>query len=187
MVGVDEVGRGCWAGPLLVVAARAKSSLPAGLTDSKLLSKKKREAFAKELLIACDFGEGWVSSEEIEKNGLAEALRLGVARALTALKVYEEEDVIIDGSVNYAEKTYKKVSCIVDADLLIPLVSAASIYAKVSRDRFMQNVGIKYPQYGFESHVGYGTKWHKLALEEHGILKNVHRLSFKPVRRLAHI
>jgi ribonuclease HII len=184
MVGIDEVGRGCWAGPLLVVAARATSDLPDGLTDSKLLSKAQRETIYKQLTASCAFGEGWVSALEIDHNGLADALRLGVARALQALKVLADEEIILDGKVNYCAAEFKSTKCLVDADLLVPLVSAASIYAKVTRDKFMQELGLKHPNYGFENHMGYGTKVHQKALAEFGILNGIHRQSYKPILAL---
>jgi ribonuclease HII len=181
MIGIDEVGRGCWAGPLLVVAARAVNELPEGLTDSKLLSKKQRELIYELLLPCAQFGEGWVAAAEIDKHGLANALRLGVSRALENLNVQNEEKIILDGSVNYVDQKFTSSECVVDADLNIPIVSAASIYAKVLRDNFMRELSAKHPNYGFDSHVGYGTKLHKTALESLGIIKGVHRLSFKPI------
>jgi ribonuclease HII len=184
MVGIDEVGRGCWAGPLLVVAARATSELPKSLTDSKLLSKKQREEILNMLSICCEFGEGWVKASEIDENGLANALRLGVLRALKDLKVLEGEEIIMDGSVNYVDRLYVNVKCKVNADLNVPIVSAASIYAKVTRDKFMTELGLKHPNYGFEKHVGYGTKTHKLSLENFGVIKGVHRQSYKPILAL---
>lgn len=184
MVGIDEVGRGCWAGPLLVVAARQIGELPEGLTDSKLLTKAQRESIFQLLTSKVQVGEGWVSAAEIDSRGLANALRLGVKRALKALTAMEEEEIILDGAVNYCATKYKNAKCIIDADLNIPIVSAASIYAKVTRDKFMYELGIKYSNYGFERHVGYGTKAHRLALEEFGVLQNIHRTSFKPVKAL---
>jgi ribonuclease HII len=184
MVGIDEVGRGCWAGPLLVVAARPISDLPKDLTDSKLLTRKQRGEILNRLSICCKFGEGWVNAEEIDKKGLANALRVGIARALTALKVLEDEEIILDGSVNYLDSKFIKGRCVIDADLNIPIVSAASIYAKVTRDKFMRDLGIKHPRYGFESHVGYGTKAHKQALEKFGVIQGIHRTSYKPVGAL---
>lgn len=181
MVGIDEVGRGCWAGPLFVVAARQVHTLPLNLTDSKLLTKFQREKFSKELLFTCKFGEGWVSSAEIDSRGLANALRLGIARALENLKVLHTEEIILDGSVNYIEKKFKNSRCEVNADLNIPIVSAASIYAKVTRDNFMTKLAKKHPEYGFDKHVGYGTKNHRSAIEALGVLEGVHRVSFKPV------
>jgi len=181
MVGVDEVGRGCWAGPLLVVAARADLALPDGLTDSKLLSKKQREHITTLLASCCKFGEGWVKAEEIDGYGLANAIRIGVARALHSLKVLADEEIIMDGSINYINSKFKNSRALVKADLTVPIVSAASIYAKVARDKYMLELGLKHPNYGFEKHVGYGTKNHRLALEKLGILDGVHRKSFKPV------
>jgi ribonuclease HII len=185
MIGIDEVGRGCWAGPLLVVAARQVKELPSGLTDSKLLTKKQRETIYKLLITNVQFGEGWVSSDEIDRQGLASALRLGISRALENIKADVLEPIILDGSVNYVDKNFAKAKCIIDADLNIPIVSAASIYAKVTRDKLMVELAKKHLGYGFESHVGYGTKVHRLAIEQNGIIRGVHRLSFKPIKAYA--
>lgn len=184
MVGVDEVGRGCWAGPLLVVAARATTDLPNSLTDSKLLSRKQREEMLDLLSTCCKFGEGWVSAAEIDQKGLANGLRIGVKRALNAIKALENEEIVLDGAVNYCQGKFINTKCVVDADLNVPIVSAASIYAKVTRDKFMHELGLKHPEYGFESHVGYGTKAHSLALKESGVLAGIHRASFKPIKAL---
>lgn len=186
MIGVDEVGRGAWAGPLLVVAARQMGKLPAGLTDSKLLSKAQRERLQAKLLRCCDVGEGWVSVEEIDRLKLSYALKLGVSRALKALNALPVEEIILDGSASYVDANkYINASCQVKADLLVPIVSAASIHAKVTRDKFMSNLAKHYPKYGFETHVGYGTKAHTEALAQNGVVSGVHRLSFKPVGMLA--
>ncbi|MBI5906847.1 ribonuclease HII [Candidatus Saccharibacteria bacterium] len=185
MIGVDEVGRGAWAGPLLVVAVRQIGKLPDGLTDSKLLSKAQRERLQAKLLKCCDVGEGWVSAEEIDLLKLSQALRLGISRALKALNALPVEEIILDGSANYVDDKYVNASCQVKADRLVPIVSAASIHAKVARDKFMSNLAKHYPSYGFETHVGYGTKAHTEALAQNGVVSGVHRLSFKPVGILA--
>ena len=185
MVGIDEVGRGCWAGPLLVVAARAKSNLPEGLRDSKVMTKLQREKILNRLSISCEFGEGWVSAVEIDKDGLANALRLGVSRALSALKVAKSEEIILDGKVNYIDASFINAKAIIDADALIPLVSAAGIYAKVRRDAYMSKLKDTHPLYGFEKHVGYGTAAHRLAIETNGVLEGIHRMSFKPIQLLS--
>jgi len=182
MVGVDEVGRGCWAGPLLVVAAKPNGLLPAGLRDSKLMSKKQRQVAVGLLASSCRFGEGWVSVAEIDELGLAGAMRLGTKRALLSLGVGIKEPIIMDGKVNYAPVKYKNVKAVVDADATIPAVSAAGIYAKVKRDDFMAALRNDYPDYGFDKHVGYGTLLHRLALEKHGALRGVHRMSFRPLQ-----
>lgn len=180
MIGIDEVGRGAWAGPLLVVAARVKTALPLGLDDSKVLSKKKREALFSLLKESCDFGEGWVSNSEVDKFGLTKAMRLGVVRALSALGCQLSASIIMDGSINYCPDEYTRVECVVKADSLYPIVSAASIYAKVMRDNKMQDLALEHSKYGFEKHVGYGTKLHIQGLKEFGVCE-LHRLSYKPV------
>lgn len=181
MVGVDEVGRGCWAGPLLVVAARATDDLPKGLKDSKLLSRKQREEILDLLSICCEFGEGWVRAAEIDEHGLAAALRLGVSRALRKLGAEVNEEIIMDGKINYLPKKFIKGKVLVSADNLVPIVSAASVYAKVARDKYMSELAKKHPQYYFEKHVGYGTKAHIDALNLYGAIKSVHRFSYAPI------
>lgn len=181
IIGVDEVGRGCWAGPLLVVAARQKAVLPIGLNDSKLLSKTKRESLLTAITQACDIGEGWVQPDEIDQYGLSGAMRLGVSRALRLVEANAKDTIIMDGNINYCDPVFSNVQCVIKADALYPIVSAASIYAKVTRDEVMTKAAKDFPDYGFESHVGYGTKKHILALQKFGITP-LHRMSYKPVR-----
>lgn len=183
MIGIDEVGRGAWAGPLLVVAARQVDILPTGLKDSKVLSKKRREALRYDIQLSCDIGEGWVTSQEIDEFGLTAAMKLAVKRALGALDANHEEDIIMDGNFNYCEAKYLKSRCVIDADATHPIVSAASIFAKVLRDDFMTKLSQQLVSYGFESHVGYGTKKHIEALRVHGVTEH-HRKSYAPVRKL---
>ncbi len=185
MIGIDEVGRGAWAGPLLVVAARVHKKLPASLADSKLLSKKQRENIMETLVGVCDFGEGWVSASEIDEHGLSNAMRLGVQRALDCIDAEDDEMIILDGSVNYVDSKFLKSKCLVKADQTVPVVSAASIYAKVTRDEFMNKLGQEHKNYGFDKHVGYGTAVHKVAMQKHGVLKDIHRFSYRPVQGIA--
>lgn len=182
IVGIDEVGRGCWAGPLLVVAARAKATLPEGLADSKALTKKQRESLLEPIIESCELGEGWVQPEEIDNFGLAQAMRLGVTRALMDLGASPEAEIILDGLVNYCSPEFVNVTTLVKADTLHSTVSAASIYAKVTRDAHMTRAAKFHPYYGFEKHVGYGTELHRAALRIHGVSK-LHRKSFKPVQQ----
>jgi len=182
MIGIDEVGRGCWAGPLLVVAARAKGTLPDGLKDSKKLSKKQRQILYVAIEKSCDRGEGWVQPVEIDELGLTEAMRLGVFRALNALKATHEEEIIMDGTFNYVSKEFINVKCIAKADDLYPIVSAAAIYAKVTRDTYMASEAhAQFPDYNFDLHVGYGTAAHIAALKLYGVTSQ-HRLSYKPIK-----
>lgn len=175
MIGIDEVGRGAWAGPLLVCAARLRSPVD-GLTDSKLLSAKKREYFAEIIKKQADIGYGWVLASEIDDIGLSAALRLATARAITEIAPMASEEIIIDGTVNFAPSY--NVKTIIKADLTVPAVSAASIVAKVARDAHMAELAKKYPNYSFEKHVGYGTVLHKAAIKEFGYTPE-HRRSFK--------
>jgi len=181
IVGVDEVGRGSWAGPLLVVAAAAKAKLPDGLADSKILTKLKRHSLYNILKDCCDFGEGWVQPEEIDAHGLSKAMRLGVSRALKAVGADYQTEIIIDGNVNYCPAKFARARYVIRADNLHPIVSAASIYAKVMRDTYMAQIARLYPNYHFEKHVGYGTALHLNSLKIHG-LSPIHRRSYKPVR-----
>lgn len=182
MIGVDEVGRGCLAGPLLVVAARQLSDLPKGLKDSKQLKLAERSTFYELLVKTCDFGEGWVKAIEIDRLGLPAALRLGAKRALRSLDQPTQENIVIDGKVNYLPKKYTKCQAIVRADQKIEIVMAASIYAKVSRDRYMQKLAKVHKHYDFANNVGYGTLAHFKALEKFGALKHIHRFSFAPLK-----
>jgi len=193
LLGIDEVGRGPWAGPLVigaVVLEKDKTgnypAWTADLTDSKKLSAKKREMLSKLILAnAAATGLGWVKAKEIDALGLSESLKLATRRALKEIKqknpVFSE--IIIDGTVNFLKDTplENKVTVLKKADLLIKEVSAASIIAKVARDNYMINLAKTYPGYGFESHVGYGTAAHKAALDKLGPCPE-HRTSFKPIK-----
>lgn len=183
VVGIDEVGRGSLAGPLLVVAVRTQKKLPKNLKDSKLLAKNQRLIIAAELYKICEIGEGWVDSNEIDDLGLAGAMRLAVERALDDLGVGPTDEIIMDGKVNYCPEEYLSVKCLVGADNLIPVVSAASIIAKVKRDNHMKSMSKQFPKYGFENHVGYGTSMHLQAIREFGIC-SLHRTSYGPIKSM---
>ena len=181
IIGVDEVGRGCWAGPLVAGVVELSETID-GLTDSKLLSKKKREQL--DLLIreqAAQFALGWVWPAEIDELGLTEAVRLAMQRAVDKLTIADKR-IIVDGNINYLKDTLGS-SCMIKADLTTPEVSAASIIAKVARDAYMSELATRHREYGFESHVGYGTKQHVQALASLGVIHDVHRMSYKPVAR----
>lgn len=224
ILGIDEVGRGPWAGPLVIGAVileqpkvvsnveKYKSAELAeiwdDLTDSKKLTKSRREELAVKIK-ACAFatGLGWVSAEELDELGLAESLRIATKRAVRSClkdaKIENPEkyldtqetitegdfpidEIIIDGTSNFLCGTALEsiASVLPKGDLLIKEVSAASIIAKVARDNYMiETVAKKYPEYGFENHVGYGTKKHQAALEKYGPCPE-HRTSVRPVARV---
>ena len=185
IVGIDEVGRGPWAGPLVMGAVVLGDATIEGLTDSKKLTASARrrlnvEVYAKAKAV----GLGWVHAEEIDALGLSKSLELACKRALEGITVPYHE-IIIDGTVNFLKNTGKGpyVTTMKKADLLIASVSAASIVAKVARDEWMAEQDGVYPGYGFGSHVGYGTAAHKAALETHGVTP-LHRRTFAPIAAL---
>jgi len=190
ILGIDEVGRGPWAGPLVVGAVVLSDGVTQqidGLTDSKKLSKKRREILDTEIREkSAGFGLGWVHADEIDAIGLGPALRLATIRAVEQVTASYHE-IIIDGTINFLSETSKGrfVTTLAKADLLIPSVSAASIIAKVARDRFMAEQDEMYAGYKFSSHVGYGTAAHRAAIDTLGVTP-LHRLSFAPLAKYRH-
>ena len=185
IVGVDEVGRGCWAGPLVVGAVLLGTSTVAGLTDSKLLSKKRRlEIDAEVRTKARAIGLGWVSASEVDEIGLSEALRVATRRAIQEIQQVGVpfSEIIIDGTVNFLSDTKLEpyVTTLKKGDQLIPAISAASVVAKVARDAYMHSCDELYEGYGFAGHVGYGTSAHRAAISTYGVTPE-HRLSIKPL------
>jgi len=196
ILGIDEVGRGPYAGPLVIGACilgdwrnSENAEWIEKLTDSKKLSAKRREEFyilIKEKALAA--ATGWVSSAEIDEIGLSEALRLATRRAVEQIQKTKApfSEIIIDGTMNFlvGTKLEKYVSTLKKGDFLVKEISAASILAKVERDNYMAKLDAVYPEYGFGKHVGYGTAAHQKAMEEFGLTPE-HRRSFRPVREIA--
>ena len=181
IIGVDEVGRGCWAGPVVAGAVLLSQEIT-GLKDSKKLTKRQREAFAERIVASkAQIGLGWVSPAEVDSLGLTRAVQLAMERAVLQISAPYEE-VIIDGDLNFLAHLPKTRS-LIKADDTVPAVSAASIVAKVARDNYMAGLAKQYPGYGFEAHVGYGTAAHLASLHKLGV-SEVHRKSFKPIRAL---
>ncbi|MBR3269642.1 ribonuclease HII [Candidatus Saccharibacteria bacterium] len=191
ILGIDEVGRGPLAGPLVVGAVILPDPKPewvSELKDSKKLSAKKREALSELILKeAPAFGLGWVFASELDEVGISEALRLACSRAVKSVQKLHVpfSQIVIDGKVNFLSGTKLSdyVTTVVKADDLVKEVSAASIIAKVARDKYMCELDSKYPEYGFSSHVGYGTAKHMAAISEFGISPE-HRKSFEPIKSM---
>jgi len=193
-IGIDEVGRGCWAGPLVAAAVLLDPERPiAGLNDSKKLSKQDREQL--DILIrgqALAYGIGWVWPEDIDISGITTSVKLAMSQACDEVldklrrSITPQIDsirILIDGNYNYLP-SYPNVAVLVGADGLNDSVSAASIIAKVARDKYMAGeASDKYPNYGFASHVGYGTAQHIAMLQQQGVTP-IHRKSYKPIRAL---
>lgn len=177
-VGIDEVGRGSWAGPLVASAVRLNAAIT-GLNDSKLLTQAVRERVSTEIYANADVGLGWVNAEEIDAFGLTYATAKAMRIAIEQLP-RQYDAVVIDGNINYLPEL-SKAYAMIKADSQVPAVCAASIVAKVARDKYMRAVATKFPMYRFDLHVGYGTKLHIEAIRRHGICE-LHRRSFKPVR-----
>ena len=193
ILGIDEVGRGPWAGPLVVGAVILGGAEIDGLDDSKKLTKKRREALDVEIREkAAAWALGWVSTQELDEAGMSEALRLATRRAVEQIQAQCRQqnlafsEIIIDGKVNFLRGTAleKFVATMPKADGLIPSVSAASIVAKVARDQFMAEQDAVYPGYGFKSNAGYGVAKHRAAIERLGVTP-LHRLSFAPLAKYA--
>lgn len=184
ILGIDEVGRGPWAGPLVVGAVILGGAQIEGLTDSKKLSRKRREALDAEIRVhAASVTLGWVTAAELDDIGMSAALCLATRRAIEQIHAPFHE-IIIDGTINFLADTAlgSYVKTLPKADLLIPSVSAASIVAKVARDTYMREQDVIYPGYGFARHAGYGVAAHRAAIAELGVTP-LHRLSFAPLQK----
>ena len=190
-VGIDEVGRGCWAGPLVAGAVILPPNfhledgpLDGGLQlrDSKKLSKSQREKLAKIVHAeAIAVGLGWVWPEAIDSGGITAAVKSAMQQALAAI-TGDYDEIIVDGNINYFVDDPRS-RAVIKADDLFPSVSAASIVAKVARDNYMAEIAEQYPGYGFEQHVGYGTALHIASLNDLGVT-DIHRKSYKPIRAI---
>lgn len=176
LCGVDEAGRGPLAGPVCAAAVILPRGLEIpGLNDSKKLSEKRREALYDVIISsAAAYGIAFADVEEIERLNILHATFLAMNRAIAQLSV-RPELALIDGNRNSDIEVPSR--CIVKGDSRCADIAAASILAKVTRDRYMIKMAEQYPQYGFEQHKGYGTKQHYAALREYGA-SPIHRMSF---------
>jgi ribonuclease HII len=189
IIGVDEAGRG----PLVGNVVAAAVIFPAnfyieGLTDSKKLSEKKREYFYLKITQECFWSVAEASSCEIDEFNILQATMLAMTRAISNLQhqlLSENKDemfeVLVDG-----DRCPEIVNCraIIKGDLIEPVISAASVIAKVTRDRQMRELDLKFPDYGFKNHKGYGTKEHLIALSKYGPIDGQHRRTFGPIKNL---
>ncbi len=179
VAGVDEAGRGPLAGPVVAAAVILDDQNPiAGLADSKKLSAARREWLFDEIrakALCCSIAQA--SVEEIEQLNILQATLLAMKRAVEGLRLTPKK-VLVDG--NRLPVLSMMAEAIVQGDALVPAISAASILAKVHRDRWCATMDLAYPQYGFSKHKGYGTAQHLAALQLHGACPE-HRKTFRPV------
>jgi ribonuclease HII len=179
--GVDEAGRGPLAGPVVAAAVILDELNPIhGLNDSKKLTAKRREALFDEIRArALCFAIAEASVQEIDEINILQATLLAMKRAVEALRL-PPKLVLVDG--NRLPTLSIRAEAIVQGDALVPAISAASILAKVHRDRLCEAMHQRYPVYGFDQHKGYGTAQHMAALQAHGPA-DCHRMTFAPVAR----
>lgn len=186
VIGIDEAGRGPLAGPVAVGAVMVTEGFDVmkifpDVKDSKLLTPKKREEIYKEVVARARAGEvrfcvRFVDHAYIDASGITRALRRAVARSVVALAPSSEGiRVFLDGLL-YAPSEYRQET-IIHGDALVPIISLASVVAKVRRDKVMMRFAKRFPGYGFEFHKGYGTKSHREAIRMFG-LSEIHRVSY---------
>ena len=182
IAGVDEVGRGSLIGPVYAAAVILNDSINKKiLKDSKKISKDKREKLSKLIKKKSTWSIGRASVKEIEKLNILRASLLAMKRAIIKLKK-KPELVLVDGNMLPSIKNYN-LKYIIRGDEKIPSISAASIIAKVARDKFISNLAKKFKRYGWDTNFGYGTKKHLIALKKFGATKH-HRKTFSPIHKI---
>lgn len=184
VAGLDEAGRGSWAGPVVVavVILPKKHKQVDGITDSKLITPKKR-AELYEIITdsAIDFGVGIIGHEVIDEVGILEATKLGAKEAVEMMKT--KTDYLLVDALDLTKHIDCEQEAIIKGDQKVYSISCASIIAKVTRDNLMCALGGEYSKYQFYKHKGYGTKLHQEMLSKYGV-SSIHRRSYKPVKAL---
>ena len=181
IAGVDEAGRGPLAGPVVAAAVILKTfDFKERIDDSKRLSAKKREKAYREIFKKSVVGVGIVGEKTIDRINIYQATKRAMHKALSELEI-PPEYVIVDGIMRLSTKC--PIKCIPQGDSKSLSIAAASIIAKVTRDRIMVGYDNVYPQYGFARHKGYGTKYHMAAIKNHGP-SPIHRRSFRPIKSI---
>ena len=183
LTGVDEAGRGPWAGPVVASAVIVRDfSFEAVIDDSKKMTARSRARAYEEILTKCSVGVGVVDSDVIDEINILEATLRAMREALKSLG-HKPDRVLVDG--NRSPEASSLFTPVIDGDAKSFSIACASIVAKVTRDRMMEYFDEVYPSYGFSRHKGYGTAEHAAALQQHGPCR-IHRKSFAPIRALCH-
>lgn len=183
IVGVDEAGRGPLCGPVVAAACILPHTyINEKINDSKKLSEKKREQLYDEIINnALSYGVGIVDSKRIDEINIYEATKEAMHLAISQLKI--DYDLILTDAMKLKDEKVDVID-IIKGDAKCQCIAAASIIAKVTRDRLLLNMDEKYPEYGFKSHKGYGTKKHIEAIKEHGIIDGFYRETYEPIKSL---
>lgn len=181
IAGVDEAGRGPWAGPVVAGAVILdRDNVPEGIDDSKKLKEQKREELFEQIMNVAMVGIGIVSVEEIDQMNILQATMLAMQKAVDNLPV-KPNIALIDG--NKTPNLSCDAHAIIKGDSKSLSIAAGAIIAKVTRDRIMKELAIQFPDYAWEKNSGYGTKLHQEALAKYGVTSH-HRKSFKPIAKL---
>lgn len=181
VAGIDEAGRGPWAGPVVAAAVILNpNNLPAGIDDSKKLTAARREALFECIMSQASCGIGMASAQEIDALNILAATMLAMQRAVAALPIVPAV-ALIDG--NRAPTLSCRAITVVGGDAKSLSIGAASIVAKVTRDRIMRELAREFPGYGWEKNAGYGTAAHQAGLAAHGVTPQ-HRRSFAPIHAI---
>jgi ribonuclease HII len=178
--GIDEAGRGPWIGDVVAAAVIIGDNIPLGINDSKKLTEKKREALFEQIMATCQVGIGRASVAEIDEINIGKATKLAMQRAFAALPC-KPDFALIDG--NQLPNLPCKMQYVIKGDSISLSIAAASIIAKVTRDREIIALAAQFPHYGWERNKGYGTAEHLAAMQIHGITPH-HRKSYAPVAKL---
>ena len=182
VIGIDEVGRGTLAGPVIAAAVLLKEDIEIhGINDSKKLSFKKRNLLFNKIINHSHYSIGISSVKEIDKLNILQASLLAMRRAASSF-IKTKFKIIVDGPYSFNIKN-KNILPIIKGDQKYPSIAAASIIAKVTRDNFMTILSNKYPLYGWETNFGYGTRLHLNQIKKHGIT-SMHRKSFDPIHKI---
>lgn len=179
LVGIDEAGIGPWAGPVVAAAVRLDpKALPTGMADSKTLTASRRERAFEQIMALADVGIGIADVARIDRDNVLRASHWAMSEAVRGLSVAPDL-ALIDGK--HVPALACAATAIIDGDALVLSIAAASIVAKVTRDRLMVALAVAHPGYGFETHKGYGTAEHRAAIARLGLTAE-HRRSFKPIQ-----
>ena len=183
IIGIDEVGRGTLAGPVVSAAVKLSKNFDSVyLNDSKKLNRSARETVYKKIIKTCEYQLGIASVEEIDKYNILQATLLSMSRAIDKFKLPSDYKIIVDGPWSFDKKN-KNILPKIKGDSMYPSIAAASIIAKVYRDKLMLKLSKKFSKYHWDSNSGYGTKKHLQAIRNFGVTKH-HRKSFAPIYKI---